>query len=522
VVEVIIRISYNRLSPSGRIYIIVNSSSHALTAEFETFLSNLNPWWHNHPAPRLPSFQRWLFAPVLQRLTSGMAPITAIRGPRQVGKTTLQQQIIQHLIQQEHIAPKRIFRIQFDMIPLLAEAGKTPILHLCNWFQQHILQGATFNEYAHQGEPVFLFLDEVQNIKDWAAQLKSLVDHNDLRVLLTGSSALRIKAGQDSLAGRISTFELNTLLLREIAALRGWGTLEPILPFSNGIHMLKELSFWQHLREYGQHQQEIRTATFTAFAERGGYPIAHRYPDTPWNELAEQLNESIITRVIRHDLRSGAGRKRDPRLLEALFRLCCHYAGQTPDQSVFVPELQQAIGDNLSWRSIQHSLQYLNDSLLIRTIEPLEIRLKKQGQHPSKICLCDHSLRASWLQEGITLTPQALQAAPELSDLAGHIAESIAGYFLRTLPGLEVAWFPKRSTEPEVDMVITIGLYRIPIEIKYRRRIDGHRDTLGLRSFLEKTVYNAPFGILVTLTDNVQVLDPRIVALPLSSFLLMR
>lgn len=87
---------------------------------------------------------------------------------------------------------------------------------------------------------------------------------------------------------------------------------------------------------------------------------------------------------------------------------------------------------------------------------------------------------------------------------------------------LDLAWFPERGTEPEIDFVITIGEQRIPLEVKYRHRIDGHRDTLGLRAFIEKTVYNAPFGILITLTDDVVIADPRIIALPLSSLLLLR
>jgi predicted AAA+ superfamily ATPase len=76
--------------------------------------------------------------------------------------------------------------------------------------------------------------------------------------------------------------------------------------------------------------------------------------------------------------------------------------------------------------------------------------------------------------------------------------------------------------EPEVDFVITVGGHRIPIEVKYRQRIDEHRDTLGLRAFIEKTIYNAPFGLLITLSDDVSIADPRIIALPLSSLLLMR
>ena len=69
--------------------------------------------------------------------------------------------------------------------------------------------------------------------------------------------------------------------------------------------------------------------------------------------------------------------------------------------------------------------------------------------------------------------------------------------------------------------MLTVGLQRMPIEMKYRRRVD-QRDTMGLRSFIEKTHYNAPFGILVTLVDEAIADDPRIVPLPLSSLLLMR
>ena len=48
------------------------------------------------------------------------------------------------------------------------------------------------------------------------------------------------------------------------------------------------------------------------------------------------------------------------------------------------------------------------------------------------------------------------------------------------------------------NVVLTVGVWRVPVEIKYQRRIDPHRDTTGLRSFIEKTVNNAAFDILIT------------------------
>ena len=97
----------------------------------------------------------------------------------------------------------------------------------------------------------------------------------------------------------------------------------------------------------------------------------------------------------------------------------------------------------------------------------------------------------------------------------------MTGYFIRSIVNLDVAYFPERGAEPEVDYVITIGEQRLPIEVKYRRRVD-FSDTHGLRAFVEKAHYRAPFGLLLTQQDVVTVDDPRIVAMPHSTLLLLR
>ena len=96
------------------------------------------------------------------------------------------------------------------------------------------------------------------------------------------------------------------------------------------------------------------------------------------------------------------------------------------------------------------------------------------------------------------------------------------GALLAGIPHFDLAHFPERPTEPEVDFIITVGERRIPVEVKYRQHIDAHRDTLGLRSFLDKTHYGAAFGLLVTMHDGVAIPDPRIVAIPLRSLMLLR
>jgi predicted AAA+ superfamily ATPase len=393
-------------------------------------------------------------------------------------------------------------------------------LSIARWFENRILR-ASFNEAAHAGQRAYLFFDEVQNLKDWAPQVKALVDNQSIKVSVTGSSALRIEAGRDSLAGRITQVELGTLLLREIAGLRYGEDIPPYLG-ENGLEPLLRSDFWRGLREYGPSHMGSRDRAFTAFSERGGYPMAQARADVPWHEVADQLNETVIQRAIQHDLRVGVrGVKRDPHLLEEVFRLACRYAGQSPGQAVFSAQIGQALHANIGWARILTYLKFLDGALLIKLVHPLELRLKKR-KGAYKVCICDHGLRASWLQEIVPLDPDALVASPHLHDLAGHIAESVVGYFIAGLPHLDVAHFPERGAEPEVDFVLTIGEKRIPVEVKYRGRIDPHRDTIGIRAFMEKTVYNAPFGILVTMSDDVVVDDPRIVAVPLRSLLLMR
>ena len=483
----------------------------------EVSLRRANPWWEGLPQPVLPPMRRWAFKPVLQGLKSGLTPAVALRGPRQVGKTTLLGQAIAALLS-DGIDPRRILRVQFDELPDLA--GLTmPILQLAWWYESHVL-GESFNQAAHAERPAFLLFDEVQNLPDWAPQLKHLVDLNTVRVLITGSSALRIEAGRDSLAGRITTIEMGPLLLREIAAIRRFGEIAPCLPH-NGLAPLRDRTFWAGLRAYGEANRAVRDAAFLAYSARGGYPVAQTRAEEPWERVADFLTETVINRALQHDLQSGPrGDRRDEHLLAEVFRLACRYAGQSPTQAVYLQEIRHALHADVGWRKVLAYLKFLDGTLLVRLIEPLELRLKRR-RGPAKLCLCDHTLRAAWLQEIVPLAPEALRAAPQQADLAGRIAESTAGYFFRSIPGLDVAHFPERGAEPEVDFVLTVGDRRIPVEVKYRRQIEP-RDTLGLRAFIEKAHYNAPFGVLVTLLDEPGSDDPRIVSLPLSSLLLLR
>lgn len=490
-----------------------------LPGGLELTLRRFNPWWEGKPGRPLPPHPRHLVRQIERRLADRLAPIVAVRGARQIGKTTSELHVLAGLLRRG-VAGPRVLSVQFDEIEGLSQLGDDPILRLVDWYERAIL-GHTLNEAAAQGEPVYLFFDEVQNLPSWAPQLKALVDSSAVQVVLTGSSALRIELGRDSLAGRVSTIEAGVLSLTEIATLHGLDLGPPFLA-DNGLSPLLEADFWRALAARGRSSATLRDQAFRHFSERGGYPLGHAHGEVDWAVIADQLNETVIRRVIQHDLRVGErGRKRDASLLEEVFRLACRYAGQAPAVHSLAEEVRRGWNAQLGDERVRHTLRFLGEALLVRAIEPLEIRLKRR-RGAAKLCLVDHGLRASWLQEIVPLDPQQLLGRPDLSTLAGRIAESVVGATLSTINGLDVAHLPERRNQPEIDFVLTVGTSRIPIEVKYQATLDPVRDTAGLRAFLAQPANHAPFGLLVTRTEPTVELDPRIVALPLSSLLLLR
>jgi predicted AAA+ superfamily ATPase len=234
-----------------------------LPLELSENLRRDNPWWSGSVPPRLPPFRRWPFEKLRRSLERGLAPATVLRGPRRVGKTILLRQVMDSLLT-EGVAAKRLLYVSFDELPTIAEL-REPILAISRWYENTVLE-KSFNTTDREGKPAYLFFDEVQNLPSWAPQVKHLVDNHRVRVLLTGSSSLRIEAGRDSLAGRIETLDLGPLYLREIAAMRLDCHSRPIWP-ENGLEALLTIEFWKEALKASNIMKP-------AFGNRSGYSRA--------------------------------------------------------------------------------------------------------------------------------------------------------------------------------------------------------------------------------------------------------
>ena len=214
-----------------------------LPTNLERDLFAMNPWWEGGNQKAVPNHRRTIYNTLYDKLTRNLYRIIGVRA-RQVGKTTLQSQMIDDLLHKRRlVSPCQILRVQFDDLKSLHIDD--PIVTIVDWYERHILKG-TINDVAAKHKPVYLFLDEIQDVPTWSPQLKHIVDFKDCQVYITGSSALRIGHGSEGLGGRIDLSILPPLSLVEIAGFRGEANLAPY-GGANDVSRWLDKCFWEDL-----------------------------------------------------------------------------------------------------------------------------------------------------------------------------------------------------------------------------------------------------------------------------------
>ena len=128
--------------------------------------------------------------------------IYTLRGPRQVGKTTLVKLLIKRLLEKD-VPGKGIFYAGCDAVLNFSE-----LLKLIRSY----LEFADSNNVREK----YVFLDEISGIENWQKAIKLLVDTGeagDVCFYLTGSHTLDIKQGLELLPGRLGKHGKDHLLL---------------------------------------------------------------------------------------------------------------------------------------------------------------------------------------------------------------------------------------------------------------------------------------------------------------------
>ena len=111
--------------------------------------------------------------------------ITAIIGPRQVGKTTLLYQLIENLLQEKKVNPKRVLYASFDY-PYLSMLSETPINDIFEVYSMQILR----EPMQKLKERIYIFFDEICKLEKWSSILKGWYDLKyQIKFIISASSS---------------------------------------------------------------------------------------------------------------------------------------------------------------------------------------------------------------------------------------------------------------------------------------------------------------------------------------------
>ncbi len=134
--------------------------------------------------------------------------LIAITGARGIGKTTMLLQYIRENLNQK---PDEVLYVSLDDLYF----SKNTIVDFAG-------------EFTKRGGK-FLFLDEVHKYKNWSQELKNIYDYfGELKVVVTGSSALDIYKGTADLSRRALLYKMPGLSFREFLLLK-YGHSFPVL-----------------------------------------------------------------------------------------------------------------------------------------------------------------------------------------------------------------------------------------------------------------------------------------------------
>jgi hypothetical protein len=283
-------------------------------------------------------FRRPQGAELARRLSEPRRLIQVVTGARQVGKTTLVQQVVQDL-----------------RVPARFATADEPTLRGPEWIAAQ--WEAARVEAGRSG--AILVLDEVQKAVGWAESVKRLWDEDsragrELKVVLLGSAPLLVQHGlTESLAGRFEVLHLPHWSLAEMRSAFGFSVEE-----------------------------------YVVF---GGYPGAAPLVREParWRRyILDALVETTISRDVLLLTRVDK-----PALLRRLFELGCRYSGQVLSYTKMLGQLHDA-GNTTT---LAHYLELLGAAWLLVGLPKYSGNVVRQRGSSPKLQVLNTALMSAQL-----------------------------------------------------------------------------------------------------------------------------
>lgn len=432
--------------------------------EIRQFLASSNRHWTTGSI-ELPENLRVLYRPQYDLLLKNLdkKQILGLVGLRRVGKSVIMRQLM-HFLAKTH-DPKGICSLSFDE----ELVSKNPdILDMS-------IQTA-INENPKAGR-YFIFIDEIQFVKNWQHILKRYYDRDDnIKFIISGSSSLFIqKRTTESLAGRILEFVVPQLHFWEYLLLTG--------QFAQAVNKLRSIEVdWNNLGSIlslagpvGEIliKNPLLGDKFDGYLHSGQFPEPLLWPES---EILEYIKNSVYKKTLVYDI---------PRLFQI----------RRPEELVFVYNIllresanllevnNLASASGINRNTISSYLDYLGEALLHIRLSNATSSIREQRRLLRKGYVPSPNFTASSLQLDRT--------SPVWLKEVGHLAETFVANTLWQKHGESLHFY--RKGDVEIDFVISELPGQLQgsafLEVKYGNNVLS-RDVKQLKMLAEKSRTN--------------------------------
>jgi len=479
---------YNILGIYGGESMSISLTSHENIVKV---LSAFNPWWkYGVVRPEFSkTYRRFAFYEAMKILSHESIRRTVIlTGTRRVGKTTIQYQMIEKLLN-SGVKPQCIVFISLDH-PLLKLSSLNEILDC-------------YHANIYGDEDCYYFLDEVQYATDWDQWVKTIYDTKPLsHMVATGSASpvLRKKATESG-AGRWTVIQVPTLSFYEYCEMLN--VERPDLSAD-----VRPTS----LLRYGKRDLTLLMAKLSGLQKHfnrylivGGFPELALASD---DFLAQSvMREDVVDKVLKRDIPSLYN-IRNSTELERIFLYLCYCSSNVVAVDAIAKEL-----NGVSRSTVEDYISYMESANLIYRSYPVELNGKQVLKARSKIYIADAAIRNAVLMDDSLMTDPVQLGIVVETAVYKHLA---AFYYQNTT---SVGYYRGGKKGNEIDIVVDFPHGRIFVEVKYRENAEI-KETDAIFELAD----NAKCSIIVTKREEDYGIQPskgskNILRIPAFSFL---
>ena len=413
-----------------------------------------NPQWdslqffYKDPVFRELSRAKYVLShPVEKKIKVEPERVYILRGPRQVGKTTLLKLILKKLLE-KGVSPLRTFYFALDIGGIREEEQLFDLL-------------VTYIDFASTSveKPFFIFLDEATYTRDWALGFKRAFDLGVVRdcfVIITGSSSLELKKGGERLPGRrgLAAHETDLQML-PITFREFLKNVAPEVPLPEV--KLSSPALFKAAMEISYYSKELKNL-FKKYLLSGGFPLSIN--DLLKNGAISPASYYTYLQALLGDL-TKAG-KREGYLKELIYTIV--EKRMEPLDAHLISQLTSIGSHNTvsSYIEVLEALFVLTTIYHAKNLTDPRPSFRRRRKFYFSDPFLFHTL-ASWAEGYSDSFFYSLQAIE--GDFAGKLVENTIGAHLKRKD--EVFYW--RGKKGELDFIF--GRKPLFIEVKFKEKI---------------------------------------------------